>query len=96
MRIDGFDWGEGNRATCEKHGVSIAEIVEAPSVIDLVVDDPFGREKRYRTVGRTRQGRHIFAVLIVRNNRLRPISIRYMHQKEVAQDEKEMARLAKR
>ena len=26
MRVQGFDWDGGNRAKCQKHGVSIAEI----------------------------------------------------------------------
>jgi hypothetical protein len=27
-RVSGFDWDEGNRAKCQKHGVSIPEIEE--------------------------------------------------------------------
>lgn len=96
MQLDGFDWDEGNRAKCKKHGVSIAEIEEALHVIGFVVDDPFSGEKRYRTVGRTRQGRYVFAVFILRGTRLQPISVRYMHEKEVAQYEEEMARAAQR
>lgn len=92
MQLDGFDWDEGNRTKCLKHGVSIAEIEEALHVIDFVVDDPFSGERRYRTVGKTRQGRYVFAVFTVRGTRLRPISVRYMHEKEVAQYEEEMAR----
>ena len=53
VQFDGFDWDEGNLVKCRKHGVTIAEIEEALRVIDFVVDDPFGGEKRYRTVGRT-------------------------------------------
>jgi len=26
LRVSGFDWDEGNRGKCEKHGVAIAEI----------------------------------------------------------------------
>lgn len=76
--------------------VSIAEIEEALRVIDFVVDDPFDGERRFRTVGLTKEGRHLFAVFTVRGEKLRPISVRYMHAKEVAQYEKEMARLANR
>ena len=34
LRVTGFDWDGGNRAKCQKHGVSIAEIeaLKAPSV----------------------------------------------------------------
>ena len=83
MEFDGFDWGDGNRAKCQRHGVSIEEIEQALSAIRFVVDDPSPVEKRYRTVGRTRAGRWIFAVFTMRGRRLRPISGRYMHAKEV-------------
>lgn len=96
MQFKGFDWDEGNSSKCLKHGVSIGEIEEALRVIDFVVDDPFDGERRFRTVGRTREGRYLFAVFTVRGEKLRPISVRYMHAKEVAQYEKEMARLANR
>ncbi len=26
LRVSGFDWEEGNRAKCQKHGLSIAQI----------------------------------------------------------------------
>jgi uncharacterized DUF497 family protein len=96
VRIDGFDWDDGNRAKSQKHGVSLEEIEEALGVIDLLVDDPFSAEKCYRTVGKTKQGRHIFALFTLRGGLLRPISVRYMQEKELAQYEEEMARLAKR
>lgn len=93
ISFDGFDWDEGNRAKCQKHGVSVAEIEEALSVIRYVVDDPFPGEKRYRTVGRTRAGRHIFAVFTLRGSKLRPISVRYMRAREVASYEERLAGL---
>lgn len=97
VEFDGFEWDEGNRAKCRKHGVSIREIEEALSVVEFVVDDPFaGDEKRYRTVGRTRAGRYVFAAFTVRKGRLRPISVRYMHEQEVARYEEEMALVRKR
>lgn len=96
LQFDGFDWDDGNREKCQKHGVSVGEIEEALSVIAFVVDDPFDGEKRYRTVGKTSRGRYIFAVFTIRETRLRPVSVRYMHEKEVAQYEKEMARFKNR
>ena len=92
MKLAGFEWDAGNLEKCQKHGVSILEIEEALRVID----DPSRTEKRYRTVGKTAGGRYIFAVFTVRGDRLRPISVRYMHSSEVAQYEKEMARSADR
>ncbi len=96
MEIDGFDWDEGNRAKCQMHGVSIAEVEEALSVVRFVVDDPSPVEKRFRTVGRTRGGRHVFAVFTMRGTLLRPISVRYMHAKEVRAYEEALARAEER
>ena len=93
MQLDGFDWDDGNREKCRLHGVSIEEIEEALSIIRFVVDDPSPGEKRYRTVGRTRAGRHVFAVFTMRGTLLRPISVRYMHAKEVRAYEKALAGL---
>ena len=91
-----FYWDTGNLAKCRKHGVSIGEIEEALGLVAFVVDDPFPGEKRYRTVGVTAARRHVFAVFTMRNGRLRPISVRYMHDKEVARYEEEMAGLVER
>jgi uncharacterized DUF497 family protein len=96
VRFDGFDWDDGNRERCRKHGVSIEEIEEALHVISFVIDDPFPGEKRYRTVGKTRQGRYVFAVFTLRGSRLRPISVRYMHEREVRHYEEAMARFEER
>ena len=96
MQLDGFEWDEGNITKCQKHGVTIEEIEEALATIEFVVDDPFEDEKRYRTVGKTRAGRHVFAVFMIRDGKLRPISVRYMHEKEVKLYEEEMARTQNR
>jgi uncharacterized DUF497 family protein len=65
-------------------------------MISFIIDDPFPGGKRYRTVGKTRQGRYVFAVFTLRGSRLRPISVRYMHEREVKHYEEAMARLAER
>jgi uncharacterized DUF497 family protein len=96
IEFDGFDWDDGNREKCQKHGVSIGEIEQALAVIRLVVDDPYPGEKRYRTVGRTEAGRHLFAVFTLRGAKLRPISVRYMHEREVASYEEALARVEER
>ena len=92
--IGGFDWDEGNRAKCQKHGVSIAEI-EA-----LFMADPFvapawkhsKKEDRLIAVGKTASGRGVFIAFTMRTKGqtrlLRPISARYMHAKEFAAYEK--------
>jgi uncharacterized DUF497 family protein len=91
--IAGFDWDKGNRAKCQKHGVSISEI-EA-----LFRTDPFvapawkhsKKEDRLIAVGKTASGRGIFVAFTMRTKGrlLRPISARYMHAKEFAAYEKE-------
>lgn len=96
VEFDGFDWDEGNREKCQKHGVSLAEIEQALRLIRFVVDDPFPGEKRYRTVGRTDAGRHVFAVFTLRGSKLRPVSVRYMHEREVASYEEGLAKIDNR
>jgi uncharacterized DUF497 family protein len=96
VRFDGFDWDEGNREKCQKHGVSIAEIEEVLSSIRFVIDDPAPTEKRYRTVGKTSAGRYVFAVFTLRDTKLRPVSVRYMHEKEIRAYEEGMAGLKDR
>lgn len=94
--FDGFEWDAGNREKCQKHGVSLAEIEQALRVVRFVVDDPHPVEKRYRTVGRTEAGRYVFAVFTLRGSRLRPISVRYMREREVASYEEGLARIGER
>ena len=49
-------------------------------------------EERFRAIGRTVRGRHVFVVFTLRLRDgdvfIRPISARYMHQKEVEHYEK--------
>jgi uncharacterized DUF497 family protein len=48
---------------------------------------PHPEEPRIRVIGKTAAGRYVFLVLMYREidgqTKLRPISARYMHQKEV-------------
>ena len=87
MKVEGFEWDEGNWPKCGKHGVSRAEIEQ--TIIDhrFIVDDPHPTEPRFRTVGVTEEGRHVFCVFTIRQIRrkavIRPISARFMHDKEV-------------
>ena len=80
---------------CQKHGVSI-EIDEAAFLNGIVIlpDEIHSQEeKRYRALGKTKNGRTVFVVFTLRKHEnetlIRPISARYMHQKEVASYEKE-------
>lgn len=57
-----------------------------------VVADPFPEEARMRAIGTTAAGRHVFVVFQLRKidgqTKLRPISARCMHQKEIAHYER--------
>ena len=93
MKIAGFDWDDGNWPKCAKHGVSREEIEQVLLGEPAVMPDPFLGEPRMRAIGKTATGRHVFLVFrYTRNNgqtRLRPISARYMHQKEIDHYERE-------
>ena len=88
MKIAGFDWDEGNWPKCGKHGVSQREIEEVFIGTPAVLADPFPDEARQRAIGKSATGRYVFVVFMLRDidgqTKLRPISARYMHQKEIA------------
>jgi uncharacterized protein len=89
MQFDGFDRDEGNWLKCAKHGVSKVEI---ESVFDFdpgIYSDPghSGSEQRLRAIGSTAEGRMILVAFTMQAIegalKLRPVSARYMHKKEV-------------
>ena len=88
MKIAGFDWDDGNWPKCGKHGVSRAEIEEVFTGAPAVLADPFPAEARMRAIGKSAAGRYLFVVFMLREiegqTKLRPISARYMHGKEIA------------
>jgi uncharacterized DUF497 family protein len=98
LRVEGFDWDDGNRAKCRKHGVSFAEIEALFRSGLRIAPDPKHShdEDRMIAVGRTGGGRPMFVVFTIRtkgDRRLvRPVSARYMHAEEVAAYEKESAK----
>jgi uncharacterized DUF497 family protein len=53
-----------------------------------ILGDPFPDEARQRAIGKSADGRYVFVVFMLREidsqTKLRPISPRYMHQKEIA------------
>jgi uncharacterized DUF497 family protein len=90
-----FDWDEGNREKCRKHGVSIDEIETFLRTTPRTAPDQkhSGAEQRFIAVGRNMQGRAMFVAFAIREKDgelyLRPISARYMHQEEIENYEKE-------
>jgi hypothetical protein len=95
VRVAGFDWDAGNRAKCEKHGVSIVEVEGLFSRLLLIIPDESHSEseERLRAIGKTASGRSVFLVFTIRvragNRVIRPVSARYMHRKEVRHYEEE-------
>jgi len=102
MHVAGFDWDDGNRSKCQKHGVSPAAIESVFSGSIAVLPDPLHSksEERFKAIGKSDNGRWIFLVFTLRTRRgkrfVRPISARFMHKKEVEHYEKETAALQKR
>jgi uncharacterized protein len=102
MEFSGFDWDEANRAKCQKHGVSIAEIEDLfERVVSVAPDTKHSlREERLKAIGVTKEGRSIFVVFTLRRRGeeglIRPVSARYMHRKEVEFYEKETSDSDKR
>jgi hypothetical protein len=93
--IAGFDWDGGNRRKCLQHGVS-AEQLESLFLRPIMILPDLahsGVETRFKAIGKTAEGRHIFLVFTIRAKKgeryIRPISARYMHRKEVQHYEKE-------
>lgn len=93
MKVSGFDWDAGNWPKCGKHGVSKNEIEHVFHAGPMVQTDPHPEEPRYRAIGKNAAGRYIFLVFMFRvvngQKLIRPVSARYMHQKEVNHYEKQ-------
>ena len=93
-RIAGFDWDEGNKAKCQKHGVSIEEIEAALANRTRVAPDlkHSDEEQRFIAVERNHSGRPMFIAFTFRERKgqslIRPVSARYMHKEEIEKYEK--------
>lgn len=97
-QVAGFDWDSGNRAKCTRHGVSIEEIESVFQSEVWVFPDVIHstRETRFLGIGQTSVGRYVFTAFTLRTNHdeqwIRVISARYMHVKEVAHYQAQVAR----
>ena len=74
FEVAGFDWDDGNRTHCQKHGVTAAEIETVFGNNPRVAPDP-------------KHCRPAFVVFTLRAGRIRPLSARYMHAEEIARYE---------
>ena len=84
-----FDWDDGNRAKAQKHGLSLSEIEHAMRTGARTAPDPVHSltEQRFIAIGCTPAGRPVFIAFCFRGALIRPISARYMHEREVARYE---------
>lgn len=91
--VFGFDWDVANIEKCCKHGVSIAQIESVFHHNPLIAPDikHSKTEKRFIAIGLS-QKRPMFVAFTLRNKDnyqiIRPISARFMHEKEVKAYEK--------
>lgn len=84
-KIEGFEWDEGNLSHIKKHGVSKEECEEAffNKQPELTPDETHSQiEERYRVYGQSNNGRLLFMIITIRNNKIRVISARGQNKKE--------------
>ena len=88
LKVSGFDWDKGNREKCLKHGLSRKVIEEFFKGEVWVAPDPkhSESEERFLGVGRSASCRPMVVAFTFRERKdkhlIRPISARYMHEKE--------------
>ena len=89
MRFSGFEWDDGNWPKGSKHGVTRAEIEQLFTSARVAPDLLHSQqETRYIAVGRNQSGRAMFVAFAIKQAQgglhlIRPISARFMHEKEV-------------
>jgi uncharacterized DUF497 family protein len=94
QKIAGFDWDDGNIGKWRKHGVAQEDIEAAfMAVPDMAPDMKHsGAEQRFIAIGKDKAGRPLFVAFTFRDHKgatfIRPISARYMHEKEIRAYEK--------
>lgn len=94
FEVFGFDWDAGNIEKCCKHGASIADIEMIFRKNPKIAPDNkhSGQEERFIAFGLSQNHRAMFVAFTLRENDgvslIRPISARFMHDKEVIAYEK--------
>jgi len=98
-QIEGFDWGQGNiEKNWDRHKVCFIECEGVFFNRPLVVAEDTGDSKsegRYYALGGTNDGRPLFVVFTIRNNKIRVISARDMNRKERRVYREEIEKAAK-
>ncbi|MEO8882789.1 MAG: BrnT family toxin [Devosia sp.] len=96
MEFDGFEWDDGNWPKCGAHGVSIEEVEELFLSADVTIGPDRAHsetEARFAAIGPSHlTGRTMLVIFTVRDRQgqrlLRPISARFMHEKEIRRYER--------
>lgn len=90
LEILDFDWDKGNQKKCQKHGVStnmIEKLFHQPKLLVSPDIKHSGDEARYLAIGKVEKDGPIFVAFTLRKKEgvlmIRPISARYMHDKEI-------------
>ena len=83
MKFAGLDWDSGNLSKCLEHGVALGQIEALFSGdVYIVRETVVAGERRSLAFGNG-AGRWIFCVFTWRREKVRPVSVRFMHDKEV-------------
>lgn len=94
--FEGFDWDDGNRGKCEKHGLTVQQIESLfHGAMHVFPDVAHSQsETRHIGIGLIDDGRHVLVAFTIREvaNRplIRPISARFMHDKEITHYESQV------
>jgi uncharacterized DUF497 family protein len=90
LQILDIEWDAGNREKCQKHGVSLKVVEEVFQQTNILIAPDVkhsGDEERYIVIGKGEKGKPVFVVFTLRDKDgvqlIRPISARYMHDKEL-------------
>ena len=96
IRVTGFEWDAGNTEKCQKHGLSLDEIEDFFRQGNLYIAPDIKHsqdEQRFLAAGKSPNGRHMFVVFTQRKREgdylIRPISARYMHEREARKYDEE-------
>ena len=87
-----FEWDEGNRNKIfERHGITVEEaesVFKDKNSVVLPDVEHSQNEERFVIVGKDLVGKKMHMIFTMRGNKIRVISARRMHKKEVARYEK--------
>lgn len=87
---EGFEWDKGNRGKIEKRiGVDVAEAAFLGGPLVGTDQDHSEAEQRWFLVNQVGE-RHVFLIFTLRGKKIRVLSARFMHAKEVKKYGKEM------